>query len=54
VAGSIGEQIKNYSELQLFTGVAIFCVAFGILVLLLLKPLKRLVHGAEDIKPAVA
>ncbi|HKK76431.1 MAG TPA: peptide MFS transporter [Saprospiraceae bacterium] len=54
VAGSIGEQIKNYSELQLFTGVAIFCVAFGILVLLLLKPLKRLVHGAEDIDPAVA
>ncbi|MEL7423638.1 MAG: peptide MFS transporter [Bacteroidota bacterium] len=50
VAGSIGEQIANYSELQLFTGITIFCVLFGILVLLILKPLKRLTHGAEDIQ----
>ena len=26
----------------------IFTVAFGILVILLLKPLKRLTHGAEE------
>jgi len=48
LAGSIGEQIKNFSELQLFTSITIFCVVFGILVLLILKPLKRLTHGAED------
>ncbi len=54
VAGSIGEQIKNFSELQLFTGITIFCVIFGLLVLLILKPLKRLTHGAEDETPAVA
>ena len=54
VAGSIGEQIKNFSELQLFTGITIFCVIFGLLVLLILKPLKRLTHGAEEETPAVA
>ncbi|MFS4417543.1 peptide MFS transporter [Maribacter sp. 2307ULW6-5] len=48
VAGSIGEQIKNFSEFQLFTGITIFCVIFGLLVLLILKPLKRLTHGAEE------
>ncbi|MCF2875288.1 MULTISPECIES: peptide MFS transporter [unclassified Tenacibaculum] len=49
VAGTIGEQIKNFSELQLFTGITIFCVIFGLLIIALLKPLKRLTHGAEDI-----
>ncbi len=48
VAGSIGEQIESYSELAIFKGIALFCVLFGLLVLALLKPLKRLTHGAED------
>lgn len=52
VAGTIGEQIKNFSELQLFTGITIFCVLFGVLIIALLKPLKRLTHGAEDLQPA--
>lgn len=51
VAGTIGEQIANFSEYQLFTGITIFCVAFGILIILLLKPLKRLTHGAEELEP---
>ncbi|SFU27753.1 proton-dependent oligopeptide transporter, POT family [Pustulibacterium marinum] len=50
VAGSIGEQISNASEFEIFTGIFIFCTIFAILVLLLLKPLKRLTHGAEDTK----
>lgn len=50
VAGTIGEQIKNYSEMQLFTGITIFCVLFGLLIIALLKPLKRLTHGAEDLE----
>jgi POT family proton-dependent oligopeptide transporter len=29
-------------------GIIIFTVAFGVLVILLLKPLKRLTHGAEE------
>ncbi|WBL26090.1 peptide MFS transporter [Zunongwangia sp. HGR-M22] len=48
VAGTVGEQIKNASEFQIFTGIFIFCLIFGLLIILLLKPLKRLTHGAED------
>ena len=48
VAGIIGESAESAGELKVFTGITIFCVAFGILVILLLKPLKRLIHGAED------
>jgi POT family proton-dependent oligopeptide transporter len=31
-----------------FTGIGVTCTIFGFLVLALLKPLKRLTHGAED------
>jgi POT family proton-dependent oligopeptide transporter len=31
-----------------FTGIAIFCVLFGFLVLLIRKKLESLTHGAED------
>lgn len=49
VAGLIGESSAEASELQIFTGIAIFCVIFGGLILAILKPLKRLTHGAEDL-----
>lgn len=49
VAGLLGESASEYGEFTIFTGIAIFCTIMGILVILLLKPLKRLVHGAEDI-----
>ncbi len=48
VAGVIGESASEAGELTVFSGITIFCVVFGILVLLILKPLKRLTHGAED------
>lgn len=48
VAGFVGQLSEGAGEFQVFTGIAIFCILFGILVLLLLKPLKRLTHGAED------
>nr|WP_298997300.1 peptide MFS transporter [uncultured Allomuricauda sp.] len=48
VAGVIGESSVKAGELKVFGGLFIFAVLFGILVLLLLKPLKRLTHGAED------
>jgi POT family proton-dependent oligopeptide transporter len=54
VAGLLGESSATYGEFTIFTGIAIFCTIFGVLVLFMLKPLKRLVHGAEDIDPAVA
>ena len=49
VAGIIGESATDLGELSVFTGIAAFCVLFGVIVLLLLKPLKRLTHGAEDL-----
>jgi POT family proton-dependent oligopeptide transporter len=48
VAGLVGEWSQSAGELEIFTGIAIFCTAIGLLVIALLKPLKRLAHGAED------
>ncbi len=48
LAGLIGEWSQSAGELEIFTGIAIFCTVVGVLVLAVLKPLKRLTHGAED------
>ena len=51
VAGLIGESASEAGELNIFAGITIFCVIFGLLVILILKPLKRLTHKAEDVVP---
>ena len=48
VAGILGEKSAEYGEYTIFTGIVVFTVIFGLLVIALLKPLKRLTHGAED------
>ena len=48
LAGEIGKLSQDAGEFAVFTGITVFCVIFGILILALLKPLKRLTHGAED------
>ncbi|MBL1281534.1 MAG: peptide MFS transporter [Fluviicola sp.] len=48
VAGILGEKSSEFGEYAIFSGITIFTVIFGILVITLLKPLKRLTHGAED------
>ncbi len=48
VAGLIGESATELGELTIFAGITIFCVIFGLLVIALLKPLKRLTHGVEE------
>lgn len=48
VAGILGEKSSDFGEYTIFAGITIFTVIFGLLVILLLKPLKRLTHGAED------
>jgi POT family proton-dependent oligopeptide transporter len=48
LAATIGESSQNLGEYVIFTGIAIFCAAFGILIIVLLKKLKALTHGAED------
>lgn len=42
------DQFQTDLEFKTFMGIVIFTVAFGILVILLLKPLKRLTNGAEE------
>ena len=52
LAGTLGELSQTWGEFEIFTGIAVFCVLFGLLAIALLKPLKRLTHGAEDLKMA--
>ena len=49
VAGLLGESSGQMGEFTIFTFIAVFCTIFGLLVLLIIKPLKRLTHGAEDL-----
>ena len=48
VAGILGEASEGLGEYVIFTGIAVFAIIFGLLIVALLKPLKRLTHGAED------
>ncbi|MCM8571047.1 peptide MFS transporter [Gramella jeungdoensis] len=48
VAGIIGEFASEAGDIAIFSGITIFTVCFATLVLIMLKPLKRLTHGAED------
>ncbi|HET8804615.1 MAG TPA: peptide MFS transporter [Aequorivita sp.] len=48
VAGLLGESASDLGEYTVFTGIAVFCVIFGLLVLLIRKKLEKLTHGAED------
>jgi len=50
VAGLLGESAADAGEKAIFTGIFIFTVVVGLIVLAMLKPLKRLTHGAEDLK----
>lgn len=48
VAGRLGVLAQDLGEMQIFGGIAVFTITFGILVLLFLRKLKALTHGAED------
>ncbi|RFN58780.1 peptide MFS transporter [Marixanthomonas ophiurae] len=48
VAGLLGESASDLGEYTVFTGIAVFCVAFGLLVMVFRKKLEKLTHGAED------
>jgi len=49
VAGLLGAWSETVGEFNIFTGIGVFCTIIGILFILILKPLKRLTHGAEDL-----
>ena len=42
------EETQNKQEFKTFMWITIFTVAFGLLLILFLKKLKKLTHGAED------
>ncbi|WP_276388482.1 peptide MFS transporter [Eudoraea chungangensis] len=48
LAGLLGESASQYGEYTVFTGIAVFCIFFGLLIWLFIKKLKALTHGAED------
>ena len=49
VAGIIGEAASDFGEYSIFLGITFSTVVIGLLFIAILKPLKRLIHGAEDI-----
>jgi POT family proton-dependent oligopeptide transporter len=48
LAGLLGEASQSMGEFTIFTGIALFCVVFGCIVLLFRTKLEKLTHGAED------
>ncbi len=48
LAGLLGEASEKLGEFTIFTGIAVFCVAFGLIVMIFRKKLEILTHGAED------
>ena len=43
-------EVENKRELMTFFGIFIFTLAFGLLLIIFLKKLKALTHGAEEIQ----
>lgn len=50
LAGLLGESAESMGEFTIFTGIAVFCVLFGSIVLLFRKKLEVLTHGVEDLE----
>jgi POT family proton-dependent oligopeptide transporter len=48
LAGLLGEWSESLGEYTIFTGIAVFCVVLGFLVLAIRTKLEHLTHGAED------
>ena len=49
LAAVVGGFASQAGELEVFTGIFIFCLIFGLLLLVFFKKLKTLTHGAENI-----
>ncbi|MDC1221173.1 peptide MFS transporter [Salibacteraceae bacterium] len=48
LASEIGKAAEKMGAMEVFTGVTIFCIVFGLLLLVFVKKLKALSHGAEE------
>lgn len=42
------DEVQSRLEFRTFVGITVFTAIFGLLIILMLKPLKRLTHGVED------
>ncbi|MCB0572537.1 MAG: peptide MFS transporter [Phaeodactylibacter sp.] len=49
LAGMLGELAQKAGELPVFTGITAGCLAAGLLLMAMLRPLKQLAHGAEGL-----
>jgi len=49
LAGMVGELASSLGEFEVFSGIFVFCVLFGALLLVFFKKLKVLTHDAEKI-----
>ena len=47
LAAELGEWAQTAGVYEIFLGIFIFCTIFGLLVIALMKPLKRLTHGLD-------
>jgi len=50
LAGLIGEAAQDAGEYTIFMSVFTFCVAFGLLLIVFVKRLKKLTHGADNVQ----
>lgn len=53
IAGLVGEAAQSAGELTIFYGVFGFCAGFGILLIIFVKKLKKLTHGADDVDETI-
>lgn len=53
-AGLLGEAAQESGEMAIFGIISLACLLVGILLFFLVKRLKVLAHGAEDIEPEIA
>jgi len=50
LAGKLGEAaFGDYSVYTIFAGILVFCVAFGLLLLVFVRKLNALTHGADEV-----
>ncbi|HED08399.1 MAG TPA: MFS transporter [Ignavibacteria bacterium] len=54
LAGLLGEAAQQFGDTQIFGGIAGFSVLFGLILLLFIKKLNDLTHGAEEMNHSEA
>jgi len=50
VVAVLGEAAQDAGEMAIFTGISVFSILLGFLILIFVKKLKALTHGAEEVE----